>query len=235
MTTSYLLRHARTPYSARYLVNGDPRLALSLDDEGIRACHDARRSIPRGVSTWAVSAFWRTQQTAALLGCDPGASPAVLPQLNELDYGAFEGGPFLEYAAWLQRHGPCARPPGASESQHEGIRRMLLGVRTVLALPGPRVIVAHGLLISVLGWDLTRLPGTAMPIFFPEAPCLAPLALSDGHLADRTAALLAEAEGQERRAEHARSDAVETGPGSKPDLATVGSLTIPAEEQNPHA
>ncbi|WP_406199469.1 phosphoglycerate mutase family protein [Streptomyces europaeiscabiei] len=235
MTTAYLLRHARTSYSARYLVNGDPELALSLDDEGVQACHDARQSVPTDVSTWAVSAFRRTQQTAALLGSDPGLSPLVLPQLNELDYGAFEGGPFLEYAAWLQQHGPWARPPGASESQREGIRRMLLGVRTVLALPGPRVIIAHGLLISVLGWDLTRTPGTAMPVFFPEAPCLAPVALSDGHLADRTDALLAESEGQDRHAEHAPSDAVKTGAESMPDLATVGSLSIPAEEQNPHA
>ncbi|MEU4652980.1 hypothetical protein AB0G32_03355 [Streptomyces sp. NPDC023723] len=64
-----------------------------------------------------------------------------------------------------------------------------------------------------------------------EAPCLAPLTLGDRHLAGRMDVLLAETEGRDRRAEPARSDAVETGSESMSGLATVGSLTVPAEEQ----
>ncbi|QIY94496.1 histidine phosphatase family protein [Streptomyces sp. S1D4-11] len=233
--TTYLLRHARTAYSARYLVNGDPALPLPLDDEGIRACRTARATLPADIRTWAVSTFPRTQQTARLLSTDPALSPTVLPQLDELDYGAFEGGPFLEYAGWLQQHGPWARPPGAAESQREGIRCLLLGVRAALELPGPRVLIAHGLLLSVLGWASARTPDTPVPLFFPEAQCLAPLVHTDDHLAERTAALLAELDLQDRSWEPTPGDALKTSADDLPDLATVGVPSITSEEQSPHA
>ncbi|MGW2698543.1 histidine phosphatase family protein [Streptomyces sp. NPDC001340] len=246
--TTYLLRHARTSYSARYLVNGDSRLALPLDQEGIRSCHAARRALPAETHRcpWAVSSFPRTQQTAALLSGDPDLRPTALPQLDELDYGIFEGGPFLDYAAWLRRNGAETRPPSASESQHEGIRRMLFGVRATLAFLGPRVIVAHGLLLSVLAWDLTRPTGTSMPLLFSEAPYLASLRYTDEHLDERTAALLSElAEPvlEQHSALHVRDAAALPAPGSTGksdtatdlDLANVGALSIPSEEQSPHA
>ncbi|MEU6572531.1 histidine phosphatase family protein [Streptomyces sp. NPDC046805] len=250
--TTYLLRHARTSYSSRYLVNGDPRLPLPLDDEGVRTCHASRHSLQAETRSciWAVSTFPRTHQTAALLSDDPDLRPTVLPHLDELDYGTFEAGPFLEYATWLQQHGPWTRPPGASESQREGIRRMLHGVRAALDLPGPRMIVAHGLLLSVLGWDLSRGPDTAMPLFFQEAPCLAPLRYSDEHLSERITSLLselAEPASEGNRTTPAPSpvaswvavpgsgSAQKSGTETTCDLATVGSLSIPSEEQSPHA
>ncbi|MFD7813704.1 histidine phosphatase family protein [Streptomyces sp. NPDC059785] len=250
--TTFLLRHGRTHYSSRYLVNGDARLALPLDDEGARACRTEGPALraKAAARVWAVSTFTRTHQTATLLSADPDLRPHVLPQLDELSYGTFEGGPFLDYATWLQQHGPRARPPGAPESQHEGIRRMLYGVRAALDLPGPRVIVSHGLLLSVLGWDLTRPPGAAMPLFFPEAPCLAPLRYADDHLKERTEALLSELAGPAPEdhatrpgSAHAIPSANGSGPGGAKksdtatahDLATVGPLFIPSEEQSPHA
>ncbi|WP_329433277.1 phosphoglycerate mutase family protein [Streptomyces sp. NBC_01280] len=234
MTTT-LIRHARTPYSARYLVNGDPSLPIALDKDGVHACHEARTTLPPATRTWVVSAFLRTQQTARLLSADTSLQPAVLPQLNELDYGDFEGGPFLQYADWLRWNGPHTRPPKSAESQHEGIRRMLLGVRAALKFPGPRTVVAHGLLLSVLGWDLTRTAEAPIPLFFPEAPCLAPLTYSDSYLDERAQALLA-------TLAYAAHDSVPASPGTNktraetpPGLATVGGLSVSSEEQSPHA
>ncbi len=43
-------------------------------------------------------------------------------------------------------HGPWQRPPGATESQREAITRMLDGLLGALVHPGPRLVVAHGLL-----------------------------------------------------------------------------------------
>lgn len=188
--TTYLIRHGRTDYSSRYLVNGDPTLPIQLNEEGVQSCHAARPTIPASaVRTWIASTFPRTQQTAALLSGD--ATPlSVHPFLDELDYGAFEGRPFLEYAGWLQNHGPRARPPGAGESQHEGIRRMLQGLVATLDEPGPRVVVAHGLLLSVMGWHLTHALGAPMPLFFPEAAYLVPLTMTDAQLAARVAIIL---------------------------------------------
>jgi 2,3-bisphosphoglycerate-dependent phosphoglycerate mutase len=198
--TTCLLRHGRTEYSARYLVNGDPAMPLQLDEEGVRACRAARPSLPvDSARTWIASGFPRAQQTAALLLRNDARPVSVSPLLNELDYGYFEGAPFLEYAAWLQHNGPWAKPPGSGESQREGIRRMLLGVMATLEEPGPRVVVAHGLLLSVLDWHLSRMPGSAMPLFFPEAPYLVPLTMDDDPMGKHAAALLEELDDQDRR------------------------------------
>ena len=234
--TTYLLRHGRTQYSSRYLVNGDPTLPVPLDEEGVRACVESRSELPaEAVRTWVTSAFPRAQQTAKLLMGKSAAPVWAVPRLNELDYGDFEGSPFLEYAAWLQGNGPWLRPPGAGESQREGFRRMLRGVLEALGKPAPRIIVGHGLLLSVLGWDLVRTPGTTMPIFFPEAPYLAPLIQEDDELAQRSARLLDELEAQNQHEPHVPGDAAETGREAASILATVKSLSTPPEEKPSHA
>ncbi|PLW65692.1 histidine phosphatase family protein [Streptomyces sp. SCUT-3] len=236
--TTHLLRHARTNYSARYLVNGNPRLPLLLDNEGVRACEAARRMLPiSNVQPWITSAFPRAQQTAALLQHPAGPPATVNPALNELDYGDFDGSPFLDYATWLQRHGPCARPPGSAESQREGIRRMLHGLLGVLDCPGPRVVVAHGLLLSVLEWHLTRTPGHPIPLFFPEAPYLEPLTMTDERLATRTAVLLRALGAQDREVHspaQSEARALEQEAAS-PHVANVEPPSNPLEEKFPHA
>ncbi|RMI45401.1 histidine phosphatase family protein [Streptomyces triticirhizae] len=229
--TTHLLRHGRTEYSARYLVNGDPAVQLQLDEEGVRACHTARPTLPiESARTWIASAFPRAQQTAALLIGEEARLPVVIPLLNELDYGYFEGAPFLEYAAWLRHHGPWVKPPGAGESQREGIHRMLLGLMATLEKPGPRVVVAHGLLLSVLDWHLSRTPGSAMPLFFPEAPYLVPLAIDDGPMAKHAAALLEELDNQDRRHGWAPGHVPISGTDAASTLANVDSPQKPLEE-----
>jgi probable phosphoglycerate mutase len=234
--TTYLLRHASTTYSTRYLVNGDPSLALMLDPEGVAASERLRATGSLSAAgTWITSEFPRARQTARLLTDATGAEPQIDPRLNELDYGSFEGGPFLDYAAWLGLHGPWARPPGAAESQREGIARMLAGVQAALMRSGPRVVVAHGLLLSVLAWALDEAPGTPMPLFFPEAACLDPLAVSDARLVRLTARLLAEMGQTEDRRELAQGNRKQSGRGRVPILANFDPLPIPPEERPPHA
>jgi probable phosphoglycerate mutase len=228
---TYLLRHGRTAYSARYRVNGDPGIAVPLDDEGILACRDAREHFPVEImQMWVTSSFPRARQTGELLRDGTGATTHVEPLLDELDYGRFEGGPFLDYAGWLQEHGPRARPEGARESQHAGIRRMLTGVRAALELPGPRCVVAHGLLLSVLRWKCANPPGTAMPLFFPEASCLEPFPVADVDLREWLEDLLADNDHNL----HPQDDAVESRTGVDPVLATFDPLAR-LEEKDPHA
>lgn len=233
--TTYLIRHGRTSYSSRYLVNGDPAVPLLLDEEGVRTCRAARSTLPTGIGSWVTSTFPRTRQTARLLGTDPSLELTTVPQLDELDYGLFEGRPFLEYANWLQRNGPWTALPEAPESQRDGIRRMLLGVQDALRLPGPRVLVAHGLLLSVLSWASTREPDAPMPLFFPEAPYLDPLVITDANTRKRTDTLLTELDSQQRSWPATPADAAKSGAERIPGLANVGAPSIPSEEQSPHA
>jgi seryl-tRNA synthetase len=195
MSVTYILRHAATACSAGHLVNGDPRVHVPLTIVGEEQCRQARVNMSgNNAPTWVTSAFARCQRTAQLIAPGP-VEIAVDPRLNELDYGLFEAGNFLAYARWLAQHGPRQRPPGAAESQSEGVVRMLTGLMDVLARPAPRVVVAHGLLVSALTWAVTH-PGQALrDVFLPAAPCVEPLTLSDadsrGVAGDLLAGLLA--------------------------------------------
>ncbi|MEU8972565.1 histidine phosphatase family protein [Streptomyces monashensis] len=189
--TTYILRHGQTDYSKRYLVNGDPAKPVHLNEEGRNSLSGSWRTLPlHSVATWLTSEFPRARQTASLLMGVPAPALVIDARLNELDYGDFEGKPFLEYAVWLDSHGSSERPPGATESQREGIRRMLTGVLGALEHPGPRVLVGHGLLVSVLLWDQSRAGAEAMPLFFPEAPYLEPIAFPDDELLILVTALM---------------------------------------------
>jgi probable phosphoglycerate mutase len=117
------------------------------------------------------------------------SEPLVEPQLNELDYGVFEGAPFLSYGEWLGRHGADERPEGAAESQREGILRMLSALASMPSHLGDRVIIGHGLLISVLIWGLSSHHRESLPLFLPESPYVEPLALSDDGLKNLVTAL----------------------------------------------
>ncbi|WP_326597881.1 histidine phosphatase family protein [Streptomyces sp. NBC_01803] len=120
-------------------MNGDPSAALPLNAEGIAACHRLHHTGSLSdARVWITSGFQRTQQTALLLAGATRAEFRSDPRLNELGYGDFEGGSFLDYATWLGRHGPWARPPGSAESQGEAFARMLAGVQGTLTRPGPR-------------------------------------------------------------------------------------------------
>lgn len=196
---TYLLRHGQTSLSASYRVNGDARLAVSLDEAGREQCRRARAAIPVAeIRSCMSSEFPRAVETAKLILQDARVAVTADQRLNELDYGAFEARPFSEYAAWLLRHGPHGRPPGASESQREAIRRMLEGLRSALALPSPRLVVTHGLALSVISWRQHH-SLTEEAILFPEAPCATRMAFADADLAGAIDALITDLDREAHR------------------------------------
>jgi len=206
---TYLLRHGQTPFSASYRLNGNPRHALFLDETGREQCRLARSAIPVPVlQSCVTSDFPRSVQTAKLILQGARVPVTADWQLGELDYGTFEGRPFTEYAAWLGQQGPGARPPGATESQREGIRRMLDGLWSALALPGPRLVVTHGLALSVIAWRQRHAlaPGDVM---FHEVPCATPMVLTDAEMRGSIEALITDL--GRKRSKHLRPGAVATG------------------------
>ncbi|GAA2623328.1 histidine phosphatase family protein [Streptomyces vastus] len=236
--TTYILRHGQTDYSKQHLVNGDPSHAVLLNEEGVRSCGQPWAVLPlHSVRTWLASEFPRARQTASLLMGVPAPEELVVDgRLNELDYGKFEGGPFLEYASWLDAHEGSQRPPDARESQRDGIRRMLSGVRAALAYPGPRVLVGHGLLVSVLLWHRDRSPDEAMPLFFPEAPCIEPLMVPDEVLPDWIGTLLTDLDADEPLDPEARGSAVILEIGQATAVATFDAVVhSPEKKDPPHA
>lgn len=189
--TTYVLRHAPTTYSERFLVNGDPGVDVSLTPGGPTACEAARREVPIDeIATCVSSRFLRCRRTAELI-IHRRVNVHIEPRLNELDYGVFEGRPFMDYALWLAEHGPRQLPPKARESQAQGILRMVSGLGRVLAMPAPRLVVAHGLLLSTIAWAQAQPDQELTDVFLPPAAPLAPVVLDDEELQQLAARLRA--------------------------------------------
>lgn len=232
--TTIIMRHGQTPYSVSYLINGDPSIDVGLNAEGIRTCQRAQKAIPSDISTWIVTELPRTRQSACVLAGHLNLQPVVEKALNELDYGTFDGGTFLDYGAWLHQHGGWARPQGSTESQREGLRRMLNGLRSCLDHPAPRLVVAHGLLLSMLLWHRDPENHQEMPLFFTEAPHAQPFILADDALNQCVSELLGhlEAEEQSRHSTARPKPMRATGP----PVATFKTvLTQPATKDSDHA
>jgi 2,3-bisphosphoglycerate-dependent phosphoglycerate mutase len=151
MSMTYLLRHGRTQLSAVHVANGDPSTVVPLDSVGIAQCRRlARAPWTTSITRCFVSQFARTAQTAELILGEPAPPMAIEPALNEIKYGCFEGSPWMIYGRWLRQAGPAARPPGGGESRREAVGRILSGLTACLSAPGPRLVVGHGLMISVV-------------------------------------------------------------------------------------
>ncbi|WP_432096328.1 histidine phosphatase family protein [Streptomyces sp. bgisy100] len=231
--TTHILRHGETHYSRQYLVNGDPTRPILLSQDGGLSCGLVWHTLPLWqVSTWLCSEFPRARQTASRLMGIPEPRPVVDPRLNELDYGDFEGGPFLKYASWLQQHGGRRRPPGARESQREGIKRMLEGLQAAVEHPSPRMIVCHGLLVSVLHWHRERSAGDPMPLFFPEAPYVQPISFEDEDLLSRVSSLLAHIAAEPESDSGSRGDAEKSRAVSELDVATFDRVNHPHAQRD---
>jgi probable phosphoglycerate mutase len=133
------------------------------------------------ITTCVRSRFLRTQQTADRLLGARRPKRIVERRLDEVHYGSFEGGPWLTYGAWLAEHGPFVRPPAGHESLHEATGRMLQGLASVLDLPGPRLVVGHGHLVSLIQWLQTQ-PVSLIGLRLPEAAYASPIVLRDDGL-----------------------------------------------------
>ena len=184
MPETYLVRHGRTLVSAAYRVNGDPTIPVPLDETGQAQCQQlATAPWLDTIACCVTSRFPRASQTADLLLAGRAPERVIDPRLDEIAYGTFEGGPWLTYGAWLDAHGRFVRPPGAPESLHEATLRLLEGLAAALTLPGPRLVVGHGLLVSVVLAARERPTSLLTSPRLPEVPYVTPVLLADDELA----------------------------------------------------
>lgn len=90
----------------------------------------------------------RTQETleVALGGRD--VPRLVLPELNEIHFGSFDGGLLLDYRAWAGAESPVLEAPGGGESRAQAAARYARGLRLVLAHPEKTaLVVSHALAV----------------------------------------------------------------------------------------
>ena len=73
-------------------------------------------------------------------------SLAALPELNEIHFGSFDGGPLETYRAWAAAHSPSVRAPGGGESRAEAAARFARGLRVLLERDEETILlVGHAL------------------------------------------------------------------------------------------
>jgi len=141
-----LARHGESEFSARGVMNGDPGLTGRLTEAGVeqaRALGKALRETPIGLCV--VTEFERTRQTADVALAGREVPRLVLPELNDIHVGEFEGGLLETYRAWARDRSPVELPAGG-ESRAGVAERFARGFRQVLARPEETVlVVAHGL------------------------------------------------------------------------------------------
>ena len=150
METVLLARHGESEFSARGAVNGDPGVACPLTAVGREQARRLGETlVGEQIDLCVTSEFERTQETARLALAGRDVPMLVVPELNDMRVGSFEGRELTAYRAWAHGHGPLDEPPGGGESRAAVVRRFVDGFRIVVARPERTVLVVlHSLPIA---------------------------------------------------------------------------------------
>jgi probable phosphoglycerate mutase len=177
-----LVRHAESEFSVRGLTNGDPEIEVALTERGREQARLLGEHLAATeIDVCALSQFQRAQETADLALQGRDVPRLVLPELNDIRFGEFEGRLLADYRAWARAHGPEDEVPGG-ESRAESVSRYVAGFRTILARPEPTIlVVAHSLPIRyVLNAAAGGLPKPAME----QVPYAEPFPLTAAELTE---------------------------------------------------
>jgi broad specificity phosphatase PhoE len=157
-----LTRHAESSFSAKNLLNGDPYRWNPLTRTGRKQAKRLGEQLRNEPIDLAVTTrFARTRETADIALEGRPIPRLVVPELDDVKVGEFEGKNVEEMRQWLRDHGQTATPPGGGESRVEAIGRYVAGYRTILNREEPAILlVAHGLPITAV---LLALRGEDIP------------------------------------------------------------------------
>lgn len=147
MDAVILARHGESELSVVGRTNGEPGTPCALTDAGReQARHLGRLLAGADLGLCVVSEFQRAQETADLALEGRDLPRLVLPELNDIRFGDFEGRALTDYRAWAHAHGPEVAAPGGGDSRAETVRRYIRAYRTILDRPEETIlVVAHGL------------------------------------------------------------------------------------------
>lgn len=146
MRTLVLVRHAQAGSNAEAVVSGvAPGEGLTGDgrrEAELLAAGLAGERIDLGVAT----ELRRTQETLALALAGREVPRLVVPGLNEIRFGSFEGGPLRSYREWAWTTQPDEPCPGDGESRAAAASRIAGALVLLLAQEEETVLaVSHAL------------------------------------------------------------------------------------------
>lgn len=125
-----IIRHCPTDASELYICAWKKSKRMPLNARGI----EIARMNSAGHDQYPIAfthTYRRTTETAELIIADYNRIPVIpRPELDEIDYGEFEGLPWRAYGAWLSHYGDLVSPPGSCESLQESFLRSFTGLST---------------------------------------------------------------------------------------------------------
>jgi broad specificity phosphatase PhoE len=148
MEALLLLRHAAAGSNRDGTTSCRPPGA-TLTAEGIEqaravAEHLAGEEISLGIAT----RLRRTQETLAHALGARQVPRLVVPELDEIHFGSFDGGSLAEYRAWAASHPPDQPAPGGGESRADAAARFARGLGVVVGRRERVVLlVGHALFV----------------------------------------------------------------------------------------
>jgi len=145
-----LVRHGESETAAAGVVGGD----AGLTEAGREQARKARRALAeRPFDVCFTSPAARARETAELVLGGRDVAHTVLPELADIEFGAFTGALLREYRVWIARHDPAEAPP-EGESRVDTLRRFCRAYRALLDRAERHLlVVAHGLTLSALTDD----------------------------------------------------------------------------------
>jgi broad specificity phosphatase PhoE len=142
-----LARHGESETAAAGVVGGDAPLTAAGRVQAV-ALGSELASHPFDVCL--TSAALRARETASFVLGERAVPAEVVPELGDIDFGAFDGLPLASYRDWIAAHAPDDAPPGG-ESRVATLRRFCRAYRAILARRETNVlVVTHGLTLSAL-------------------------------------------------------------------------------------
>lgn len=164
-TPFYFIRHGQTDYNAHYLIGGITDTPLNTT--GITQAHNAAQNLKySNVETIVTSPLQRASTTAEIIAQAIHKPIIIMDEFSERSVGDFEG---ASNAWW-----PIALLDGLTGKSHveqyaHFKNRIIRGLQKALMLPGPVLIVAHGMVFEMIE-TILDIPHTyienARPVFF---------------------------------------------------------------------
>ena len=141
-----LVRHAHSRSNADDCMSSVPP-GEGLSERGVEEALALRETIalePIGVGV--ASRLLRTQETLELALGGRDVPTLVLPGLDEIGVGSYEGGPFAAYRNWAWATEPHLACPGGGESRAQAAVRIAGALDMLLARPEDVLLaVSHSL------------------------------------------------------------------------------------------
>jgi broad specificity phosphatase PhoE len=141
-----LVRHGHARSNADDCISSTPP-GEGLSDEGVEEALALREMLAsEPIELGVATQFARTQETLDLALGDRDVPRIVMPGLDEIGFGSFDGGPLADYRKWAWTNEPDALCPGGGESRVHVAERLARALDGLLARPEEVVVaVSHAL------------------------------------------------------------------------------------------